>query len=77
MLLLSKGAAKVTITRLDAADLPLIFTTKNRWHDLAKDGVMLAKGGLYAAESGGKRIVFKISRAANSSAPILARLLVF
>jgi hypothetical protein len=77
MLLLSKGAAKVTITRLDAADLPLTFTTKNRRHDLAKDGVMLAKGGLYAAESGGKRIVFKISRAANSSAPILARLLVF
>ncbi len=77
MLLLSKGPATVTITRLDAAAKPLIFSLKTRRHDLAKDGVALAKGGLYIAEAGERRVVFKISSIAGVDAPILGRLLAF
>lgn len=77
MLLLSKGPATVTITRLDAAAKPLIFSLKTRRRDLAKDGVALAKGGLYIAEAGERRVVFKISRIAAVDAPILGRLLAF
>ncbi|MFP6759036.1 MAG: hypothetical protein VCC99_12580 [Alphaproteobacteria bacterium] len=77
MLLLPKGPAKVTITRLDATAKPLTILVENRRHDLAKDGVALAKGGLYAAETGEHRVVFKISAIADSGASILGRLLAF
>lgn len=76
VIIVSSGAATLSIIRVDGKSAPLRLDAPGGKIDLAKQGISLELGAIYRAEAGARSVLFSVSAFANPApGPLVGRLI--